>query len=238
MQPLRKTTSGYLRTALAMAAFLLACEPARASALLFAMPPLIGFSAPGASEALEVYLASTKPGPVMTAGFSFDLTTGAPAMASHTATASAPRACIFGGDSRLGPGIAIGLIPDRGAGDLAFAGCSAPASRGAVELGYVYYSIVPDGAPGDVFGNGVPGPDAGAPLLFSAGGPENGTSGDVYGPRALLPTGLLLIGLGALRERRIGSGRRRRRIPGVRKSPVQEGLAPAQAEPCARYVAV
>jgi hypothetical protein len=50
-------------------------------------------------------------------------------------------------------------------------------------------------------------------------------------PAILLPVGLLLIGLGALRERRLRVAKRRRKMPGVRKSALPEAGEPGKAGP-------
>jgi len=238
MLPLWRTTTGYLRTALVMAAFLLASQPARASALLFAMPPQISFAAPDASEALEVHLTSAGSGRAMTVGFSIDLAPAEPAMVPHAVAAPAPRMRIFSGASSFSPGIALDFVPDMGTTDPAFSGPAALAPGADEEFGYASYSITPGAAPGSVVVAGFPSPDAGAPLWDSARDPENGEDTFAMGPQALFPAGLLLIAMGTIRERQFRSGRKRRTIPGVRKPPMHEELEPSQAEPCPRYVAV
>jgi hypothetical protein len=245
MKPLRNTTTGYVPTALAMASVLLASQPARASVLLFAMSPQISFAAPGAAEALEVHLANTGPDPVMIAGFSLDLTTTDPGMIFNDVTTSTLETYIFSGNSRFGPDIATNFTPDVAARRLAFTGSSTLDAGAAVGLGYVTYSIAPDAGLGDVFGIRVASPGIGTSLSGGVGddisiiGDEmkNGAVTDVPGPKALLPAGLLLIGLGSFRRRQIRVGRRRRKIPGIRKAPMYEGRAPSQANPGARYSA-
>ena len=67
MKPFRNLATGYLPTALATAAFLLAAQPARASTYLHSTTP------PGAAQSIEVHLQDAGPDTVMIGGFSLDL---------------------------------------------------------------------------------------------------------------------------------------------------------------------
>ena len=246
MQPLRNTTTGYLRTPLAIAVFLLASQPARASGVLFTMPPEIAFAAPGAAEALEVRLANTGSGPVMTAGFSVDLTPADPALSFKDMTASTLEMYIFIGNPMSGLDVASEFTPEGAARGLAFPASSTLAPGATVGLGRITYSMAHGASLSDVFDIGFGSPGIGASLPDGAGGDFPITAGnlvdravtDAPEAKALLPAGLLLIGLGAFGRRQIRPGRRRRTVPGVRKSPICEGRASNQARTGPRYVAL
>ena len=238
--------TGCPRTLLAIAALLLAAQPAGAGVLLFTMPPVVTFAAPGASEALEVRLMRTRPAAVMTKGFSFDLTTTDPAMSFNGVTASTLGMYVYNRDSGFEPGIATNFTPNVLARNLAFAESSTLAVRATVGLGRSTYPIAPDAALGDVFGIRVAPPGVGAWLWdgvgesipITAGELRDGANADGLGPLAMVPAGLLMIGLGVLRRRKTRVGERRRKVPGVRKTPVYEARAPGQAKPDRRYVAI
>ena len=89
-----------------------------------------------------------------------------------------------------------------------------------------------------------PGADAwlwdgvGESIPIAAGELRDRANADGLGPLAMVPAGLLMIGLGALRRRKARVGERRRKAPGVRKTPVYEARAPGQAKASERYVAV
>jgi hypothetical protein len=245
MKTLRNIATECLRALLAMAVLLLAAQPARASVFLFAMPPQIAFAAPGASEALEVRLANAGTGPVMSAGFSIDLTPDDPAMSFKGMTASTLGTYIFIGDSRSGLDLATAFPPEVAARGLAFSGSSTLAPSAAVGLRRRTYSIAPEAFLSGVFGigfasSGIGAPPDGAGYNIPIVGDDwgDGEVTDVPWPKALLSTGLLLIGLGAFGRRQTRSDRRRRSIPGIRKPPMREGRSPGQAKPGARYVAV
>ena len=239
MKPLRNPATGYLRTALAMAAFLLASQPARATAFLFAMPPQTDLSAPGAMEALAVRLTNTGPGAVMIAEFTFDVTTGDTAAILDDVTASTLETYAFSGRSKFEPDIATSFTPVVPA-------ASRRAADATIGLGCATYSIPPEVALGGVLRIGVASPGIEAWLSNGAGDNalsvaeemQSGAVRDVSGPRTLLPTGVILLGLGLFRRRQSRVGKRRRRVPGMRKSALPTARTPGQTNAGEHYYAV
>jgi hypothetical protein len=229
-----------------MAAFLMASQPARASAFLFAMLPQIGFAAPGAVESVEVRLTNAGPDPAMTAGFTLDLTTADPAAIVDDAPSSTLETYGLSGTLGLGPDAATSFTQDVGVRDPAFAGPFRLAAGDAMGLERVTYSIPPESALAGIPRIGVASPGIGTSLSDNAGDnvpviPEemkNTAVADVSGPKTLLPAGLFLLGLGAVRRRHMRMGRRRRRTPGMRKSTLPEARKPGQANPIEHYYAV
>jgi hypothetical protein len=227
-----------MRIALAMAAFLLASQPAKASAFLFAMPPQVGFSFPGAAESVEIRPPNAGPDPaMMIAEFPFDFTIfdDAPASALETYDLS--------GSPRFEPDIATGFSPNVA---VSFAGPARRAAGGTMGSGCAVYSISPVADLGGVLRIGVGSPgagtwpwdDAGDNISSIAEEMQGGAVTEISGPKTLLPTGLILLGLGTFRWRQSRTGRRRRKVPGMRKSALPTARMPGQTNAGERYYAV
>jgi len=229
-----------------MAALFLASQPARASVFLFALPAQTDLSAPGAMEALAVRLTNTGPGAVTIAEFTFDVTTADPAVILDDVRASRLETYMFSGRSWFEPDIATSFTPDVAARDPAFTKPSRRAADATMELGCANYSIPSEAALGGVLRIGVALPRVGTSLSDDAGDDtssiaeemQHGAVGDVSGPKTLLRTGIILLGLGAFRWRHNRVGRRRRKIPGMRKSALPAARTPGQTNAGEHYYAV
>ncbi len=237
MKPLSNPANGCMRIGLVMTAFFLASQPARASAFLFAMPPQIGFADPGASETPEVRLPNAGPDPAMTiAEFPFDFTI------FDDAPASTPETYGLSGSLRFQRDIATGFTPNVAGG---FAGPARRAAGATMASGCAVYSISPEATLGGILRIGVGSPgagtslwDAGDNISSSAEEMRNGAVTQVSGPKTLLPTGLILLGMGLFRRRQSRTARRRRRVPGMRKSALPSARTSGQTNAGEHYYAV
>jgi hypothetical protein len=287
IKSLRNSTTEYVYTALVMAAFLLAPQPAGASVYQFTLFPVNSLTSPGSTGEFEVDLTNLGSIAAQIGGFRFGLTTNDPGIITiDSVTTNDPGIVTFPGgpapyifaNSWWGPNIAsTPLNPSVAVMDQSGSNPMWLAAGATVGLGYATYQISSAAIPGSVinisfapppayYGSGqsycssvfceyLVASNASNSINLSTMGYEI-DAGDLVGgsitvasqdapadvpepePGTLLTAGLLLIGLGALRKRRFQLGRRRRRIPGVRKSPMPGELAPSQAEPCTRYVVV
>jgi len=258
-------------TGLAVAAFLLASQPAAASAFLFASTPASSQTAPGALGEFEIDLTNTGSSPEQIGAFRFGLATNISGITFESVTTGTlldPYIFAVPG-SWHGPGIATTLNPSEAVMDQTNGSNITLAPGETVGLGYVSYQVNSNATPGSVIevsfeptylqtGGSCP---SGLCEYVSetyaltdttytystyslVGGSITVGSQDLPAdapepePGMVIPVGLLLIGLGALRKRRFHIGRRRRRIAGVRKPPEFGGSAPSHAEPYARYIAL
>jgi hypothetical protein len=289
IKSLRSSTTGYVNTALVMAAFLLASQPAGASVFQFTLFPVNSLTAPGSTGELEVDLTNLGSTAVLIGGFRFGLTTNQPGVITFDSVTTndpgiitfpgGPKPYFFSGSgsgSWHGPNIASTLNPTVAVMDQAGSNPMTLAAGATLGLGYVTYEVSSAATPGSVISIGFAPPPAyyGSGMSYCSSvfceylTASNSTSsinlntmgieidaGDLVGgsitvasqdapadvpepePGVLIPAGLFLVGLGALRKRRFQIGRRRRRIPGVRKSPMHEEAAPSQVGPCTLYLA-
>ena len=237
MKPLSNPANGCVRIGLAMAALFLAFQPARASAFLFAMPPQIGFAGTSVLETPEARLPNAGPDPAMIiAEFPFDFTI------FDEAPAPAPETYGLSGSSIFQRDIATGFTPELAAG---FAGPARRAAGATMGSGCAVYSISPEPTLGGILriGAGSPGAgnspwEAGNNISSIAQEMQNGAVTQVSGPKTLLPTGLVLLGLGLYRRRQSQTGRRRRRVPGMRKPALPAARTSGQTNAGEHYYAV
>lgn len=265
IKSLRNRTTEGAHIALAVAAFLLASQPAAAATFLFTLAPVNIQTAPGATGFFEVDLTNTGSTETMIGGFRFGLTTNDPSDITFDSvtTGTLQDLYIFTGvGSWHGPNLASALNPALAAMDQSNGAPITLAPGATVGLGYISYQISSNATLGSVanisfeptyYQTGASCPSGLCEYVsanlnlgdqtytyssYSLGGGtitvgSGGSLGDAPEPEPaiLLPVGLLLIGLGALRERRLRVAKRRRKTPGVRKSALPEAGEPGKAGP-------
>jgi len=154
IKSLSDRTTKCAHTALAVAAFLLASQPAAAATFLFTLAPVNSQTAPGATGFLEVDLTNSGSVGVPIGAFRFGLATDDPSDITFVGATPGTLTDMYiftGVGSWHGPNLATTLNPAVAAMDQSNSGSPITLAPGAtVGLGYVSYQINSAATPGGV----------------------------------------------------------------------------------------